>query len=62
MEVKVVGTKLVITLDLEPTRNPSTSGKTLAVATTRGNVKTGVMDPKTNKEITLGVNAYVKAD
>jgi len=36
---------------------PSSSGKTLVVATTRGNIQT---DAKVNgKPVTIGVNAYI---
>lgn len=57
MEVEIKNGKLVISIELqEPT--PSTSGKTLVVATTRGNVPTGVLI--NNKELILGLNAYIK--
>ena len=57
MEVEIKDGKLVISIELqEPT--PSTSGKTLVVATTRGNVPTGVLI--NNKELILGLNAYIK--
>ncbi len=50
--------KLYIEIDLEkPTR--STSGKTLVVASTRGNVVTDVMVD--GKPVTIGINAYIKA-
>ena len=39
---------------------PSASGKTLVVASTRGNQKTGVQID--GKELYLGVNAYVYAE
>jgi hypothetical protein len=52
---KVVGTKLIIEADLE-TPTPSASGKTMVVASTRGNMKTGVQ--VAGKEITVGLNAY----
>ena len=57
MEVEIKDGKLVISIELqEPT--PSTSGKTLVVATTRGNVPTGVLI--NNNELILGLNAYIK--
>jgi hypothetical protein len=57
MEVEIKDGKLVISIELqEPT--PSTSGKTLVVATTRGNVPTGVLI--NNKELILGLNAYIR--
>lgn len=62
MDVKINGNKMVITIDIENGRTPSSTGKTLVVATTKGNVKTGVTDQRTGKEIVIGVNAYVKAD
>ena len=39
---------------------PSASGKTLVVASTRGNQKTGVQID--GKDLYLGVNAYVYAE
>lgn len=57
MKVTKKGNKLVIELDLqEPTA--SASGKTLVVATTRGNQKTDVQID--GKPVTIGVNAYIK--
>jgi len=51
--------KLFIELDLD-TPTPSSSGKTLVVASTRGNLKT---DAKVNgKTVTLGLNAYIPKD
>jgi hypothetical protein len=56
IETKIEGNKLIITCDLdEPV--PSASGKTLVVASTRGNMKT---DLKVNgKPLTIGLNAYI---
>ncbi len=49
---------LTLVLDLqEPT--PSSSGKTLVVATTHGNVPTDVQID--GKPVTVGVNAYIRA-
>ena len=48
--------QLVITADLE-TPQPSASGKTLVVASTRGNMRTSV--EVNGKPLTLGFNAYV---
>ncbi len=42
------------------TPTPSASGKTLVVASTRGNQKTGVQIE--GKDLHLGVNAYVYAE
>lgn len=61
MNVEFKGNKLIITMDVNTDRPLSKSGKSLAVAGTSGNVKTGVIDPKTNKELVVGINAYVKA-
>ena len=53
------GDTLVIRIPIgKPT--PSASGKTLVVASTRGNQKTGVQID--GKEVYLGVNAYVYAE
>lgn len=53
------GDMLVIRIPITaPT--PSSSGKTLVVASTRGNQKTGVQID--GKDIYIGVNAYVYAE
>ena len=58
LKVEQKENKLYIEIDLEkPTR--STSGKTLVVASTRGNVVTDVMVE--GKPVTIGINAYTKA-
>jgi hypothetical protein len=58
LKVEQKGNKLYIEIDLEkPTR--STSGKTLVVASTRGNVVTDIMVD--GKPVTIGINAYIKA-
>jgi hypothetical protein len=50
------GNTLVIRIPLEsPT--PSASGKTLVVASTRGNILTSIM--VNNKPVKIGINAYV---
>lgn len=50
--------ELVIRLPLQaPT--PSASGKTKVVASTRGNVKTDLLID--DKQVTIGVNAYIPA-
>ncbi len=53
------GDILVIRLAIK-TPTPSASGKTLVVASTRGNQKTGVQID--GKDLYLGVNAYVYAE
>lgn len=56
MEVKIDGNYLVIRAPLsQPT--PSASGKTLVVASTRGNLKTTALID--GKPVTIGLNAYV---
>jgi hypothetical protein len=57
MNVEVRDKKLCIEIDLEePT--PSASGKTLVVASTRGNTVTTA--EINGKRITIGLNAYIK--
>ena len=57
MKCEIKGKTLIITIDLEkPT--PSASGKTLVVASTRGNVVTDALVD--GKPITIGLNAYIK--
>lgn len=53
---KIENGNLVITLPLQ-TPTASASGKTLVVASTRGNVKTDVVID--GKQVTIGVNAYI---
>lgn len=57
MEAKIVGKNLVVTIPLEkPT--PSASGKTLVVASSRGNTVTDVLVD--GKPVTIGFNAYIR--
>jgi hypothetical protein len=57
MTVEIKGNKLCIEIDLEKPA-PSASGKTLVVASTRGNaVTTAEVD---GKPVTIGLNAYIK--
>ena len=53
------GDMLVIRIPIK-TATPSASGKTLVVASTRGNQKTDVQID--GKDLYLGVNAYVYAE
>ncbi len=57
LKVEIRDKKLYIEIDLEePT--PSSSGKTLVVASTHGNT---VTDAQVNgKPVTIGLNAYIK--
>lgn len=56
MKVKIVGQTLVIEMPMQkPT--PSASGKTLVIASTRGNkISDAVVD---GKLVTIGLNAYI---
>ena len=57
MQIQVRDNKLCIEIDIEEPK-PSASGKTLVVASTRGNVVTeATID---GKPITLGLTAYIK--
>jgi hypothetical protein len=58
MEAKLVNGSLVITIPVQPA-TPSASGKTLVVASTRGNVVTNVIID--GKPVTIGLNAYIRA-
>ena len=58
IEAKIEGKRLVLTLDLEATPRPSATGKTLVVASSRGNVATtATVD---GKPVIVGVTAYVR--
>ncbi len=57
MTVEIKNNKLYIEIDLEkPVR--SSSGKTLVVASSRGNVETTA--EVDGKPVTIGLNAYIK--
>ena len=59
MKTEIKDGNLVITIPMQaPT--PSASGKTLVVASTRGNTKTEVM--VNGKPVTVGLNAYISAN
>jgi len=60
LQVTVEGSYLVIKAPLQVPPQPSKSGKNLVVATTRGNVATSTTYD--GKPITVGVNAYIRAD
>jgi len=57
MKVEIRDNKLCIEIDLE-TPTPSSSGKTLVVASTRGNTVTDIEID--GKSVTIGLNAYIK--
>jgi len=57
LKVEMKDNKLFIEIDLEkPT--PSSSGKTLVVASTHGNIVTSAKVD--DKPLTIGLNAYIK--
>jgi hypothetical protein len=57
MKVEIRDKKLYIEIDLEEPA-PSSSGKTLVVASTRGNTVTTA--EVNGKPVTIGLNAYIK--
>jgi hypothetical protein len=57
VKTQVQGTILTITVDLSERHGPSSSGKTIIIASTQGNQKVG--DPSAN--ISFGLNVYTKA-
>lgn len=57
MNVEIRDNKLCIEIDLE-TPTPSASGKTLMVASTRGNMVTSAKVD--DKPVIIGLNAYIK--
>ena len=59
MKVEIKDGNLIVTIPMQAPK-PSASGKTLVVATTSGNVKTAVSI--NGKPVTIGLNAYIKAD
>lgn len=59
MKVEIVGKNLVITLPMNAPPKPSTSGKSLIIASTEGNKESEI---KVNgKPVIVGLNAYIKA-
>lgn len=58
MKVEIKGKKLVIEIDMEDPPVRSASGKTLVIASSRGNtVTTATVN---GKPVTIGLNAYIK--
>jgi hypothetical protein len=57
MTAKIVGNKLVIEIPLNASPVPSTSGKTLVVASTHGNKVTDARIE--DKNVVVGLNAYI---
>lgn len=58
MDVKIDGKDLVIRIPLNTPPQRSASGKTLVVASSRGNQTTEA--EVDGKKVTVGVNAYIK--
>jgi len=54
VELQVSGTTLIIKVDLTKTFGPSSSGKTIIIASTEGNAK--VAGPQ--GEVSIGLNVY----
>lgn len=54
---KVTGTKLVLEIDLTKEKGPSSSGKTIIVASTEGNAK---IPEWTKADMLFGLNVYKK--
>ena len=59
LEAKLVGKKLVITIDMNEQPTPSATGKTLVVASSHGNQPTTLTVQ--GKPVVIGLNAYIKA-
>ena len=57
MKAEIKDGKLVITIDMQDPE-PSASGKTLVVASTHGNMNSGVKVQ--GKDVIIGLNAYIK--
>lgn len=57
MKVRIENGELVVRIPLNQPPVPSTSGKTLVVASTRGNKQTEV--EVDGQPVTLGLNAYI---
>lgn len=56
--IEVSEGKVVITLPVEKPLQPSKSGKSLVIASTRGNMVTSSL--VNNKPVWMGVNVYIK--
>ncbi len=55
---EVKGTKLIITCDISVKGQPSASGKSTVIATTRGNARIPGTGDKSGVELKLGLNLY----
>ena len=57
MKATIEGNELVVRIPMNPTPQASKSGKTLVVASSRGNVATTA--EVNGKPVTIGLNAYI---
>lgn len=57
MTAKIVGSKLVIEIPLNPVPVPSSSGKTLVIASSHGNKVTAAQ--VNGRNVVIGLNAYI---
>jgi hypothetical protein len=58
VSAKIEKGKLIVTIDMNAKPEPSSSGKTLVVASTHGNQTTELKID--GKPVTIGLNAYIK--
>ena len=58
MQATIKDGKLIIEIDLQTPPVPSASGKTMVVASTRGNQATDLIIE--GQPVVIGVNAYIK--
>jgi hypothetical protein len=58
MNVKIENNKLIIEIEINDPPVPSASGKSLVVASTRGNLQTDALVK--GKPVTIGLNAYIR--
>jgi hypothetical protein len=57
MQAEIKGKQLIVTIDMNNPPIPSASGKTLVVASTRGNQASTVQI--NGKPVIIGLNAYI---
>jgi hypothetical protein len=60
IDLKRVGNKLTITVDLSAKGEQSKSGKSIVIASTKGNVKLPADAADKGQEIYVGLNIYKK--
>ena len=58
MKARIENNVLIIEIEINKQPVPSATGKTLVVASTRGNISTDVMVE--GKPLIIGLNAYIK--